>query len=224
MHEPESTKSAHLIKRARKTAVIVASLLVTSAALPATLPDRADLSLRDLSGDSQAIEDYSGLVIVLNFWATWCVPCRDEMPLLDDVQERYADRGVVVVGASADDASAGREIAASLAEENISFPIWTGATAADMERFGLSMSLPATAIIDQEGRIAFRIVGIVKRRQIARRLEYLLSGRHGRAPKRLVDSLPDTAGHGEDDEHEHDEGEDHGHGGVGIEGASLVPS
>ncbi len=206
------------------TSVIVASFLITSAALSAASSDRAALSLPGLSGDQETIENYSGRVVVLNFWATWCLPCRDEMPLLADLQERYADRGVVVIGASTDDASTRGRIEAFLDEESISFPVWTGATAADMERFGLSTAVPATAIIDQEGRIAFRIVGVLKRRQIVRRLEYLLSGRRGAEPKRFIDSIPDVTRRHEDGGLEHEAGEDHAHGGVGMEGASLVPS
>ena len=61
------------------------------------------LSLSDLNGNPQTLESYSGRVVVLNFWATWCVPCREEMPLLVNIQKRYESKGVVVIGVSADD-------------------------------------------------------------------------------------------------------------------------
>jgi thiol-disulfide isomerase/thioredoxin len=54
----------------------------------------AELRLPDLSGTQQTVSQYRGRVVVLNFWATWCVPCREEMPLLVDIQNRYAGRGV----------------------------------------------------------------------------------------------------------------------------------
>ena len=136
--------------------IAVASCLTTGAVLFAAASDRAALSLTDLTGNPQNIESYSGRVVVLNFWATWCVPCREQMPMLSALQKRYAGRGVVVIGASADDASRRGRIEPFLQKHRISFPVWTGATAVDMERFGLSTALPATAIIDQEGHIAFR--------------------------------------------------------------------
>lgn len=211
-------------RKVRAPAAILASFLTASTVLAGTFSDRATLSLRDLTGEPQSITDYSGLVIVLNFWATWCVPCREEMPLLAEVQERYADRGVVVIGASADDASTRDKIEEFVQGIGISFPIWTGATTIDTERFGLGTALPVTAIIDQQGRVAFRIVGILKRRQVVSRIEYLISGQRGRAPKRFVNSMPDEIGQDAASGHAHEEGEDHAHGGVGMEGASLVPS
>lgn len=215
---------ASATSKIRVSAAILASFLAVSTAFAGTFSDRATLSLHDLSGEPEAITDYSGLVIVLNFWATWCVPCRKEMPLLAEVQERYADRGVVVIGASADDTSTRSKIKEFVQDIGISFPIWTGATTLDMERFGLASALPATAIIDQQGRIAFRIVGVLKRRQVVRRIEYLISGQRGRAPKRFVNSMPDAISQDEASGHAHEEGKDHAHGGVGMEGASMVPS
>ena len=202
--------------------ITVASCLIAGATLSAAPIDRAALSLLDLAGEPQSIENYSGRVVVLNFWATWCGPCREEMPMLADLQKRYADRGVVVIGASVDDASTRAQIEPFLDKQGIAFPVWTGATAPDMERFGLSTALPATAIIDQEGCIAFRFVGVLKRQQIVRRLEYLLSGSQGVVPERFLNSMPDAPSRHEGGEHE--DGEDHAHGGVGMEGASLVPS
>lgn len=67
-------------------------------------PAAADaLVLKDSSNREARLADHRGKVVILNFWATWCIPCREEMPLLVGVQKRYADRGVVVIGASADD-------------------------------------------------------------------------------------------------------------------------
>ena len=144
--------------------------------------------------------------------------------MLSDLQERYSDRGVIVIGASADDASTRHRIRPFLASQGISLPVWVGVTATHTERFGLGTALPATAIIDQDGQIAFRMVGTVSRKQLVRRLDYLLEGRRSAEPDRFVDSLPKASRQLGEEIHDHGEGEDHAHGGVGLEGASLVPS
>ena len=198
--------------------------LVAFAALPAVASGPVTLRLDDLAGEPQSIAQYSGRVVVLNFWATWCESCRTEMPMLSDLQERYFDRGVIVVGASADDASTRQRIQPFLDGQGISIPVWVGATVTDTERFGLGTALPATAIIDQDGRIAFRMVGALRRKQVVRRLNYLLGGKRGAEPAHFLDSFPGTSERHGDEAHDHGEDEDHAHGGVGLEGASLVPS
>lgn len=198
---------------------MAALCLVAGVALAA---DPATLSLPDLSGNPQTLEQYRGRVVVLNFWATWCVPCRAEMPLLVDIQNRYASRGVVVIGASADDESTQSQIKPFVEKLRITFPIWTGATTAHMEQFGLGEALPATAIIDEQGQISFRIIGILERKDLRQRLDYLLSGKQGKAPEPLIDTLSKAASDHEG--HEHGKEEEHTHGGVGFEGASMVPS
>ena len=149
-----------------------------------------------------------GHVVVLNFWATWCKPCRTEMPLLAGVHRRYAARGVVVVGASADDESTRARVAPFIEQHKIDFPIWTGATTAHMLALDLGADLPATAVINRDGQLAGRIVGQLRRGELDQRLDALLAGRP--LPKdRLAGPQAD---HG------------HSHGGVGMEGASMVPS
>jgi thiol-disulfide isomerase/thioredoxin len=185
--------------------------------------ERSKLLLPDLSGNSQTLDQHRGRVIVLNFWATWCVPCREEMPLLVDIQNRYATRGVVVIGASADDESTRAQIRPFAEKLRITFPIWTGATTEHMKALGLGEALPATAIVDETGQIAFRILGIIDRKDLTRRLDYLLGNKRGKVPDPLIDKLTKTRE--EHAGHEHGEKEEeHTHGGVGVEGASMVPS
>lgn len=93
-----------------------------------------------------------------------------------------------------------------------------------MERFGLSTALTATAILDREGRVALRLLGPLGRRQFVRRLEYLFSGSPGPSLERLLSTLPELPAAHEGDRHDHEDEEVHVHGGVGLEGASLVPS
>jgi thiol-disulfide isomerase/thioredoxin len=201
---------------------LAALLLVAGLASASGPSDPAVLALSALSGEQQTLEQYRGRIVVLNFWATWCVPCREEMPRLADVQNRYASRGVVVVGASADDESTRARIEPFVKKLRLKFPIWTGATTVHMEQLGLGAALPATAIIDREGQIAFRIIGVVKRKDLTRRIDYLLAGEQGKAPPSLMDTLS-VAATGEEG-HDHGEEEEHTHGGVGVEGASMVPS
>ena len=204
---------------------LAAFCAVASVALASHSSDRHALSLPDLNANRQTLEQYRGRIVVLNFWATWCVPCREEMPLLVDLQKRYASRGVVVVGASADDESTQAQIEPFVEELGIAFPIWIGANTADMERLGLGVALPATAIIDKDGRIIFRIIGPLKRKALAQRIDYLLSDKQGKAPEPLIDVLSEANPDDHDQEgHDHGEDEEHSHGGVGVEGASMVPS
>jgi thiol-disulfide isomerase/thioredoxin len=199
--------------------------------------DEARLELHDLDGRKVGLEEHRGRIVVVNFWATWCLPCREEMPILASLQERYAVRGVQVIGASTD-APADRDKVARLARRlKLNFPVWIGATTEEMRGFGLGEALPATALVDRDGRIAGRILGLVDAADLDARLEWLLGDRRGPAPPPVVDSLTGSAHDHADHPGHHHEGEghageagghadeeDHEHGGVGMEGASLVPS
>src|SRR3981081_4481802 len=105
----------------------------------------AQLSLRDTHGDTQDIGRYRGKIVVLNFWATWCVPCRHEMPLLTEMQKRYQDKGVVVLGASVDDEKSQPQIQPFAEKNKIAFPLFMGATTDQMQELQLGEMIPATA-------------------------------------------------------------------------------
>lgn len=190
-------------------------------ALPVTL------ELSDTSGEVCSIEDLRGRIVVVNFWATWCVPCRVEMPMLAALAREFAPRGIEVIGASADTEATQAQIAPLLHEAGVKFPIWLGATTEHMAVFQLGTALPATAIVDRDGEVLFRLQGPLREDDVRARLEWLLSDRAAPAPAASVTT--DTAGSDTDHDddhtgHAHAEGEEHQHGVVALEGASLVPS
>jgi thiol-disulfide isomerase/thioredoxin len=172
------------------------------------------------------LDRYRGKVVVLNFWATWCAPCRREIPLLVRVQTEYGPRGVQVVGPSIDEPE-DRETAERFARGmRVNYPVLYGHTTEDMKPLGLATAIPATAIFDRDGKRTFRIIGEVDEHAIRSRLNWLLGSRAAAAPPELV--LP----HGVTPEHfahheagiEEDEDEHHAESSHEEEGGSAVPT
>ena len=149
----------------------------------------ADLRLREYNGPERGLEEYRGKIVILNFWATWCEPCRDEMPLFVAAHARYGESGVIVIGASADDESTQARIPGFQRKMRIGFPIWVGATTEHMERLGLGTGLPATAFIGRGGEIVSRVLGPVTREELELRIEYLLGVPGARVPEPLLDKI-----------------------------------
>lgn len=114
-------------------------------------------TVRTLAGETFTSEDLAGKVVVLNFWATWCGPCRLEMPSLQKLHERRADEGVVVLGLSTDVGPEG-PIASFLAERGITYPVGR-ATAEHRAAFGGIPGIPTTFLIDRVGLVRHRVVG-----------------------------------------------------------------
>lgn len=133
-------------------------------------------SLRDLEGKKRQLADFKGKVVVVNFWATWCGPCQKEMPAFTKVYAEYRDRGVEMVGAANEERSAKAKVQAFVKSMDIQFPIWLEATADHMDAFGVGPELPATAIIDAQGRLAVSLKGVTDETQLRSLLDRLLSG------------------------------------------------
>ena len=138
------------------------------------LGQTVELQLKDLFGAEQSLSQLRGRIVVLNFWATYCVPCRKEMPDLAAIQNEYAALGVQVVGASTDDAADRPKVLQFIKETKVNFPIWMGATASDMTRFGLGEALPGTVVIDKNGKIVRVISGIVNAADIQKQIDSML--------------------------------------------------
>ena len=120
------------------------------------------ITLPDLEGKLQSLEQWRGQVMVVNFWATWCAPCREEIPLLMKLQEKYGARGLQLVGIAIDQPDKVRPYAAEL---GMNFPVLIG----DFDAIELTRTLgnragvlPYTVIVDRNGAIAAREIGAVK--------------------------------------------------------------
>jgi len=111
-----------------------------------------DFTLSDAFGRAVKLSDFRGTVVLLNFWATWCVPCRAEVPSLVDFQQAYGDRGVQVIGVSVDE-DGWKSVKPFIEARHVNYPVMIGN--ADVARaFGGIESVPMTLIIDRSGRIA----------------------------------------------------------------------
>ena len=155
---------------------------------PALLASGIGLTFWTLVAEGGAARP-SGGSVVLNFWATWCVPCNAEMPMFAEVEKEYAPRGVVFIAASLDDRTTRPKIPEFIAKFNIGFPVWVGASTMDLDDLKLGQALPATVFLDQEGRIVARVLGQLPKDQLKERLDWLIGDRKGPAPNPLVKNL-----------------------------------
>jgi peroxiredoxin len=135
----------------------------------------AELVLKDLFGSEQKLSSYRGRIVVLNFWATWCGPCKKEMSDLAAIQNQYAAYGVQVIGASADTLNELQAVRQSIKETAINFPVWLGATTEHMAQFGLGPGLPGTAIIGRDGKIVAIYRSVVTQEEIKKHLDKLVA-------------------------------------------------
>lgn len=168
-------------KRKETRYIKVDTVTVLADAIAATEPEvnvignEAELALKDLFGVEQRLTGYRGRIVVLNFWATYCLPCRKEMPDLAAIQNQYAALGVQVIGAAADTAEDKQKVLQFIKDTKLNFPIWLGASAEDMQRFGLGSALPGTVIVGRDGKIVASIKGVIKLAEVKKQLELLLS-------------------------------------------------
>jgi thiol-disulfide isomerase/thioredoxin len=125
------------------------------------------LSMPDLDGKAQAFDQWRGKVLVVNFWATWCAPCREEMPELVAAQSRYGDKGLQIVGIGIDDASKMRQFTKSL---NLNYPALDGGFGAlELSKTlgNSAMALPFTLVVDRKGAIVRRQLGPMNEQYLA---------------------------------------------------------
>ena len=153
--------------------VLVASLAEREA--KKLVGQTVDLKLRDLSGVEQSLESLKGRIVILNFWATYCIPCRKEMPDLATLQNEFAPFGVQVIGVSTDDLEDRAKVLQFVRETKVNFPIWMGGSIEHMMSFGLGGALPGTVVIDREGNVFKSISGVIDQAKLRTEIESLLA-------------------------------------------------
>ncbi|MGH9919136.1 MAG: TlpA disulfide reductase family protein, partial [Nitrososphaerales archaeon] len=124
-------------------------------AVPETLPD---VRMPDLNGTERSLHDFLGHPLIVNFWATWCEPCRREMPLLQQLWTRHRPEGLDVVGIAVDSRAAVQQY---LRTTHVGYPLLVGedAGSAAMARFGIQPVLPFSVFADAKGRIVAVKIG-----------------------------------------------------------------
>jgi thiol-disulfide isomerase/thioredoxin len=155
----------------------------TSASAPSMASDLSgkpepDLKLKDLDGKDVALSDLKGKVVFVNFWATWCEPCQEEIPILIDMQNKFASKGFTVVGIAMD--SEGKSVVAPFVAKELydvqgqklhmNYPILLGTDEAS-DQFGGILGYPTSFLISRDGRQLKRYMGPPDPDEIAKVVE-----------------------------------------------------
>lgn len=137
------------------------------------------LTLQQRDGGSVTLADYRGKVVLVNYWATWCPPCREEMPVFAKVRQEYGAKGFEVVGVVYMDRPEPADLEAMLKELGVNYPILQGApetVIAMSEAMGGVRGLPTSYLLDREGRVVEKVQGAIREGKLVRMLAPLLDG------------------------------------------------
>ena len=119
-------------------------------------PAAPELGLRDLDGHLHSLEEHRGKVLIVNFWATWCPPCREEMPSMQRAWEAVKDEGILLLAVNVGESE--DRIFTFTADYPVDFPLLLDSDGQATERWPV-VGLPTTFVVDPEGRIAYRAIG-----------------------------------------------------------------
>lgn len=111
-----------------------------------------DFTLKSRSGENVKLSELRGEVVMINFWASWCAPCRQEMPLLEELYDRYGDMGFTLLGVNVEEDSSAA--LALLKEIPVTFPVLLDTTNSVSELYNV-IAMPSTVILDRDGRVRF---------------------------------------------------------------------
>ena len=139
------------VHQARRSGPVFASHLTTSSLAP-------DFTLESLDGKSMKLSDFRGKAVLLNFWATWCGPCKIEMPWFVELQNQYAAQGFQIVGVAMDDASK-EDIGKFAKDMGVNYPILIGKESVG-DQYGGVPALPESFLIGRDGKIVDKIIGL----------------------------------------------------------------
>lgn len=186
---PSSSNPVHFIApmpTPSSTSRICAALLLSLLACPTHAKRVPNLEFKDLAGARQKLATLKGSIAVISFWATWCTPCREELPRLSKLTEQYSSSKVRFIAISIDEPKDRAKVAPYAAQQKLAMDVWLGGDTDMLARVGLGDIVPGTIIIDQQGEIIGRIMGEAREEDIKSRLDWLINGRQGTAPEALT--------------------------------------
>lgn len=134
---------------------------------------KLDYTLKDMSGRNVNLAAYKGKVIILDFWATWCGPCKVEIPGFVDLQTRYKDKGLVVLGVSVDDPI--EKLKPFADQFKMNYPVLVGLGRDDFQDlYGPMWALPTTFVIGRDGKVCTRHTGFKSKESFEKEITGLL--------------------------------------------------
>jgi len=133
-----------------------------------------DFELRSLDGHSVRLSSLRGKPVLLNFWATWCAPCRVEMPWLVQLDQQYKVQGVQIVGVSLDDAGTEQDVAAFAKQEGVKYDVLLGNSSV-ANSYGGVRFMPQSFFIDRDGKISKTSIGLTSRKDLEDGISALLA-------------------------------------------------
>ena len=170
----------------KRIGILIAVLLFISAAPFASARRAPNFKLQDLDGRTHQLADLRGSIVVFNFWATWCGPCREELPMLMRLNKDYAPQHVRFIAASADKEEDRDKVSQFAQSHNIGIDVWVGADIDMLDSARLGNELPATLILDADGNVITRIKGEAREKDVRNTLDWILGGEKGAAPPAVI--------------------------------------
>jgi len=132
-----------------------------------------NFTLKDVNGKPVKLADFKGKILVLNFWATWCIPCRAEIPALVELQAKYAGNGLQVIGVSIDDPA--EKMKPFVGQYKINYPVLQAlGNDGILDTYGPMVVVPQTVIIQRDGKLCTKHVGPVTREAFEQEIKGLL--------------------------------------------------
>lgn len=132
-----------------------------------------ELTLTDTLGNTHSLSDCRGQVVLINLWATWCIPCKEEMPALQSFYDQNKDNGFTVIAIN--DGDPLTDVLQFAKEYDLSFPIWLDPTYIATEQAFKTMNLPSSFVIDREGTVQLRWVGGISRAMLEEHVTPLIT-------------------------------------------------
>jgi thiol-disulfide isomerase/thioredoxin len=168
---------------ARKMLALCLLLLLSPIVVAEHVPN---LSLKSLDGQPRKLATLRGQIVVLNFWATWCGPCQEELPRLSKLAQHYPEDRVHFVAVSIDETNDRAKIEPLLQKLDVHLDVWSGSNSDTLSRFGLGDIVPGTIVLDEQGEVISRIRGEAREEDVLGPVDWLLHGRTGTAPAAMV--------------------------------------